>query len=59
MTSNFNRHHKGVYYRGTKLNNALPPNIKILNYNEYLLGDVNWIDLAQDQVMWWALMNTV
>jgi hypothetical protein len=36
--ANFNRHQKGVYYTGTKLNNAFPPNIKILNYDDDPLG---------------------
>jgi len=30
----FNRHWKGVYYTGNKLNNALPRNIKNLNYDD-------------------------
>jgi hypothetical protein len=29
----FNSHQQGVYYTGTKLNNALPPNITIGNYD--------------------------
>jgi len=30
----FNRQQKGLHYTRTKLNNALPPNIKILNYDD-------------------------
>jgi hypothetical protein len=33
-------------------------NIK-LDLREIGLGDVDWIDLAQDRDRWWGLVNTV
>jgi hypothetical protein len=33
-------------------------NIK-LNNQEVGLGDIDWIDLAQDRERWWALVNAV
>jgi hypothetical protein len=33
-------------------------NIK-MDLSDIVLGDVDWIELAQDTEIWWALVNTV